>query len=172
MALTESIRLFWFAAAQMEIMQDRRLQFDDNRGLGQGVLDNRPTLNVFRLLLENVAACQRPHTSQTGGWLTTVAHGELQQLLHPPEKLIWYETLWTGVQPSFGDDREPLEADIVVAAVRNLPHLAGQVAAPLKKRVPKAAKTTAVGIVVHRTQLRSCSSDVHRSGTVRNNEDV
>lgn len=33
-------------------MQDRRLQQDDNLGLGQGVLDNQPILHIFKLALD------------------------------------------------------------------------------------------------------------------------
>lgn len=49
-------------AGQLEVILDRRLMQDDNRGLGQGLKDNKRTCNRFRLLLE-----RRSSTSKVPG---------------------------------------------------------------------------------------------------------
>ncbi|TNN79412.1 Alpha-mannosidase 2 [Liparis tanakae] len=38
---------------ELEVVLDRRLQQDDNRGLGQGVTDNKLTASLYQLLLED-----------------------------------------------------------------------------------------------------------------------
>lgn len=46
---------------QIEVMLDRRLNQDDNLGMGQGVLDNLVTKHVFRVVLE-----KKTHYCQVG----------------------------------------------------------------------------------------------------------
>lgn len=72
---------------QIEIMQDRRLLQDDNRGLDQPVMDNRPTLSVFRLIVETKTSnCEIPES--VWGKLSGNAQIGLQKLLYPVQKLI------------------------------------------------------------------------------------
>uniref|UniRef100_A0ACB8E5F9 Alpha-mannosidase 2x n=1 Tax=Sphaerodactylus townsendi TaxID=933632 RepID=A0ACB8E5F9_9SAUR len=51
------------SSGQLEVILDRRLMQDDNRGLGQGLKDNKRTCHHFRLLLE-----RRSATPKVGGF--------------------------------------------------------------------------------------------------------
>ncbi|XP_065544602.1 alpha-mannosidase 2x isoform X5 [Lathamus discolor] len=55
-------------SGQLEVILDRRLIQDDNRGLGQGLKDNKRTCNRFRILLE-----RRTTASQSSSFFSTLA---------------------------------------------------------------------------------------------------
>lgn len=142
-------------AGEMELMQDRRLSQDDDRGLGHGVLDNLPVLHIFRLVLESREPCTRLDPGYPAGFLTSTAHGELRSLLHPLEKLIFNENEWTGLLPSFGANHESLEKGMEVVAMRSLPHV----------RIGND-KRPCLGLVVHRTNFEDCGSEASGEGNL------
>jgi len=130
------------ASGELEIMQDRRLASDDERGLGQGVLDNKPVLHIYRLVLEKINSCARPSEMHPAGYLTSAAHKASQSLLDPLDKFIFAENEWIGAQGQFGADHPSAREDLDVPVMRRL--------------TKSSAKTQRVGYVLHRTNLMQC----------------
>uniref|UniRef100_A0A3B4WKE3 Alpha-mannosidase n=1 Tax=Seriola lalandi dorsalis TaxID=1841481 RepID=A0A3B4WKE3_SERLL len=62
---------------ELEVVLDRRLQQDDNRGLGQGVTDNKLTASLYHLLLED-----RRGGAQVRGWGLYFSHCQRTRLLY------------------------------------------------------------------------------------------
>lgn len=163
----DSLRLSLFTAAplggsslktgEMEIMQDRRLIQDDERGLGQGVTDNRAVLNIFKLVLESRESCRRADEKYPAGYLTPTAYMEQKKLLHPFEKLIYSENEWNGVKHSFGNDHEEHDIGFEIVAMRSLSHVK-----------TSSKSTNPIGMVVHRSNLDRCSVEASTNGNQLN----
>lgn len=139
-------------SGEIEIMQDRRLNQDDERGMGQGVLDNRPVLNIFKVVLENRESCRQLDENYPSGFLTPNSYEEQKRLMHPVDKFIFNENDWNGVNTQFGENHESVEVGIEVVTLRSLPfiHTKGK---------------SSVGLVVHRTNFGECASDKARDGS-------
>ncbi|XP_073950611.1 alpha-mannosidase 2 [Choristoneura fumiferana] len=100
---------------QIEVVQDRRLSRDDNRGMSQGVHDNVRTRHSFRLLHEKAnKPCQKPPADHPSGQLSVGAHVSQQTLLQPLA-LMHYEARADAARPRYGRARASA-ADVVLAA--------------------------------------------------------
>ncbi|XP_017776581.1 PREDICTED: alpha-mannosidase 2 [Nicrophorus vespilloides] len=99
-------------SGEIEVMLDRRLMQDDNRGLGQGVVDNRPTRNIFRLLLERKThKCQTTSDNHPSGFHTISAHVALETMMNPLMRMlrtddndVTSQTGYTPITTEFGVD--------------------------------------------------------------------
>lgn len=140
-------------SGEIEIMQDRRLNQDDERGLGQGVLDNRPVSNIFKIVMENRESCRVLDENYPAGFLTPNSYEEQKRLLHPIEKLIFNENDWNGVIYQFGENHENAETGIEIVTMRSLPAIATKGKTPM-------------GLVVHRTNFGDCAADKARDGII------
>lgn len=138
---------------EIEIMQDRRLSHDDERGLGQGVLDNQPVMHIFRLLLENIKDCTKPVENYAMGELTQTAHKASIELLNPVDKFIFAENDWLGVLADFGTQHAPADQDMEVVLLRRLNDM-------------EKSNNIRTGIVLHRTALLQCPTNDYQTGMV------
>ncbi|XP_063170157.1 alpha-mannosidase 2x isoform X2 [Candoia aspera] len=62
------------SSGQLEVILDRRLMQDDNRGLGQGLKDNKRTWNRFRLLLERLSPANKAQENQPMSFPSLLSH--------------------------------------------------------------------------------------------------
>ncbi|XP_057278654.1 alpha-mannosidase 2x isoform X4 [Pezoporus wallicus] len=61
-------------SGQLEVILDRRLIQDDNRGLGQGLKDNKRTCNRFRILLERRTAASQAQDGRPISFPSLLSH--------------------------------------------------------------------------------------------------
>ncbi|XP_075221879.1 alpha-mannosidase 2 isoform X2 [Lycorma delicatula] len=142
---------------QIEIIQDRKLLQDDNRGLEQGVTDNKPVLTIFRLLVETRKPnCHGTIGEHPGGFISKDPHLALNSLLFPMNRLIWSgDSKSAHLDLSFHPVKESPGVDI---------HLVTLTTLTMKSNV-------SAGLILHRVNFDSCfQSHIpqlhHSEGTV------
>ncbi|KAL7055329.1 hypothetical protein AAHC03_022830 [Spirometra sp. Aus1] len=78
---------------QMNAWLDRRLNQDDNRGMGEPVLDNVPTRSVFRIVVETLSSGSPSGSSELPlPGLTQEAEWILNDLIYPTSQFIFSPT--------------------------------------------------------------------------------
>ncbi|XP_077300371.1 alpha-mannosidase 2 [Arctopsyche grandis] len=158
---------------QIEVMQDRRLNQDDNRGMAQGVLDNHPTQHTFRILLENKndEKCQGAIQDHPAGQLSLSAHVSSETLLNPLISLFYYEDGHpdrSEPEWSYGlnlfDSYTPVSTepgvDVIVASYRD----------GVSSTMPNGKTKKGRGLVLHRRNLNMCYSSDQQLKTYNTND--
>lgn len=125
-------------------MQDRKLNQDDNRGLGQGVMDNLLTYHKFTLLFEKRQkncrfATQAPE--HPAGLLSVGGHLALEDLLHPITA-VHPKNLPFDLNGSYSPVSYNIPVDLSIVSLRVVP-------------IPDGAGK-GVGITLHRRALNLC----------------
>lgn len=108
---------------QLEVILDRRLMQDDNRGLGQGLKDNKITCNHFRLLLERRTLMNHEvQQERSTSYPSLLSHMTSMYLNTPP--LVLPVAKREGTSPtlhSFHPLASPLPCDFHLLNLRMLP---------------------------------------------------
>ncbi|XP_074661208.1 alpha-mannosidase 2-like [Tubulanus polymorphus] len=103
----------------MEVMLDRKLMYDDNRGLGEGVYDNQLTLSKFILLLERHESRAPQNRMPTISHPSLLAHSLQNALQHPIVNFIQMMTA-RSFRASFSPLKVALPCDINLLHLKTL----------------------------------------------------
>lgn len=79
----QSLGVSSLKSGQIEVIMDRRLMQDDNRGLEQGVHDNKITANLFRILLEKRTVMNMEEEKKSVSYPSLLSHITSSFLNHP-----------------------------------------------------------------------------------------
>lgn len=105
------------ASGQVEIMLDRRLSSDDNRGLQQGVRDNKRTVAHFRIVIEPMSPTSSSKKDERVGFHSHVGHLATWSLHYPIVKMMGETTPKSITSKNL--ERE-LNCDLHIVAFRTL----------------------------------------------------
>lgn len=72
----------------LEVMLDRRTLYDDSRGMGEGIVDNKRMVTKFWLLLEEVKSQDSASSSETFSRPSLFAHHLSNSLLYPANQFV------------------------------------------------------------------------------------
>ena len=101
----------------LEVMLDRRTLYDDSRGMGEGIVDNKRMLTKFWLLLEEVTSQEPAAATDTFSRPSLFAHHLSNSLLYPANLFVvegMTDTTSTGHQHVDHNHHHDAERDFVV----------------------------------------------------------
>ncbi|XP_029025296.1 alpha-mannosidase 2 isoform X2 [Betta splendens] len=105
---------------ELEVLLDRRLQQDDNRGLGQGVTDNKLTASLYHLLLEERSGGSQEVGGASVEHLSLLAHLSSLSLSHPPFTMVAMSNSQLPKMQTFLPLRLSLPCDVHLLNLRTL----------------------------------------------------
>jgi len=141
------------ASGQMEVMLDRRLMQDDNRGLFQGIQDNKVTPHHFVLLVERtVAGCNPSPHDTAASFPSLLGHAVRQALNNPLYRMIYLPDQAKGgsLQKEYSPTTKDLPCDIHLINLRTM------VSPPSSSSGSTANPSDRAALVVHRQGFTSC----------------
>ena len=105
----------------LEVILDRRLSQDDNRGLGQGVQDNKRTPANFRLFVEKLQTKEDQASAGVPLTYHSLASNTISQhLSHPISVLHHSHTDTSTLRPEFAGLTRALPCDMFIVNLRTI----------------------------------------------------